>query len=113
MPLLAYEESTWLRDCKIYRWNWRNTTSQPRLSSDVVVTGVGLSNTADQLTNAIFGALDVNKDGKLSKEELLAADKLLMKFDDNDDEILTPQEILATAVNPFASPGATGGGLPA
>ena len=78
-----------------------------------VVTGTGLSNTADQLTNALFGALDGNKDGKLSREELLAADKLLLKFDDNDDEILTPQEILATAINPYAPPPQQRGGLPA
>ena len=70
----------------------------------IVVTGQGQANTADQLTNALFGALDANKDGKLSKEELLVADKILMRFDDNDDEMVTPQEILATAINPFAPP---------
>jgi Ca2+-binding EF-hand superfamily protein len=69
-----------------------------------VVTGSGLAATADQLTNAIFATLDANKDGLLSKEELLVADKLLMRFDDNDDEMITPQEILATAINPYNPP---------
>ncbi len=69
-----------------------------------VVTGSGLATTADQLTNAIFATLDANKDGLLSKEELLAAHQLLMRFDDNDDEMVTPQEILATAINPYNPP---------
>jgi Ca2+-binding EF-hand superfamily protein len=75
-----------------------------------VVTGTGLANTADQLTNALFAALDANRDGKLSREELLATDKILMRFDDNDDEMVTPQEILATAINPYAPPPQRQGG---
>jgi Ca2+-binding EF-hand superfamily protein len=66
------------------------------------VTGAGRGNATDQLTNALFAALDVNKDGKLSKEKVARADKVLMKFDDNDDEMITPQELLGVARDPFA-----------
>ena len=66
-----------------------------------VVTVPGQANTADQLTNALFAALDNNNDGKLTKEKLQAADKILLRFDDNDDELITPQELLATAIDPY------------
>jgi Ca2+-binding EF-hand superfamily protein len=66
-----------------------------------VVTAPGQANTADQLTNALFAALDPNNDGKLTKEKLQVADKILLRFDDNDDELITPQELLATAIDPY------------
>jgi Ca2+-binding EF-hand superfamily protein len=55
----------------------------------------------DPVTDALFNALDVNRDGKLSREELAdAARVLLARFDDNDDEMLTPQELAANAAQP-------------
>lgn len=46
------------------------------------------------LSNAIFRALDANSDGKLSAEELAAADKSLLKLDLDDDECITPLELV-------------------
>lgn len=67
------------------------------------ITGASQDTTGDQLTNALFDALDTNKDGKLTKEKLRFADKVLIsKFDDNDDELITPQELLAVASDPYA-----------
>ncbi len=48
---------------------------------------------ADALTDVLFKALDANKDGKLSKAELLAAGESLAKFDENDDELISLQEL--------------------
>ncbi len=49
----------------------------------------GQDGTADR----VFDLLDTNKDGKLSREELLAAEKILFPFDTNDDELVSPAEL--------------------
>lgn len=47
------------------------------------------------LSNAIFKALDTNGDGKFSADELAGAEKaLLAKFDLDDDECVTPLELV-------------------
>ncbi len=57
----------------------------------------GLS--ANALTNLLFAVLDTDKDGKLSKEELQAAEKMLHQFDANDDELVSASELLADTPN--------------
>ena len=46
------------------------------------------------LTETLFKILDTNKDGKLSKEEMMAAERVLHKYDLNDDEVISSQELL-------------------
>jgi Ca2+-binding EF-hand superfamily protein len=46
------------------------------------------------LSEALFRHLDVNKDGKLSKEELAVADRLVARLDSNDDETLDATELM-------------------
>jgi Ca2+-binding EF-hand superfamily protein len=50
---------------------------------------------ANALTDALFAILDTDKDGKLSRAELEAAEKILRQFDTNDDELVSAQELIA------------------
>jgi Ca2+-binding EF-hand superfamily protein len=59
--------------------------------------------TVEAVSEAIFALLDTNKDGKLTKEELAAAPVVLLRLDQNDDEMIVPQEL--------AKPAPLGGGM--
>jgi Ca2+-binding EF-hand superfamily protein len=51
----------------------------------------------DALADAVFNLLDVNKDGKLSRAEIEACEQTLMKYDADDDEMISLEEVgLAT-----------------
>src|SRR5262249_45417565 len=60
----------------------------------------------EEVRKAIFALLDTNKDGKLSKEELSAAPDVLLRLDDDEDEIITAAELV-----PYARPADPFGGI--
>jgi Ca2+-binding EF-hand superfamily protein len=79
----------------------------------VLATGEGQGYAADVLTEALFLHLDTNHDGKLSRDELLAAPTVLAKLDLDDDELISARE-LALSLNrpvPFNRQG-NGPGVP-
>src|SRR5205807_1882076 len=78
---------------------------------------------AGALTDSLFARLDRDKDGKLSRKELAQATASLLKLDLDDDEAVTPQEVVANLYQlppqgPFIRPPAAfgqpspGGALP-
>jgi Ca2+-binding EF-hand superfamily protein len=52
--------------------------------------------TSDKLTEALFQHLDLDKDGKLSQAEILAAPASLQKLDLDEDEIIGADELVAS-----------------
>lgn len=54
-----------------------------------------------QLTDTLFRHLDLNKDGKLSRDELDRATDCLRTFDVDDDEMVTMAELLQNQNNPY------------
>lgn len=48
---------------------------------------------AAKLTHELFALLDANKDGKLTRGEVMQAEKILLTHDKDDDECLSPLEI--------------------
>ncbi len=64
------------------------------------------------LSETLFKILDVDKDGKLSQQELAAAEIVLHKYDQNDDEVVTAQELTQAIVMPASFPGMTAPAAP-
>lgn len=65
----------------------------------------------DSMTAELFARLDKNKDGKLTEDELKAAEKLLIPLDSDEDETVSGAELLANpVVKSLASLGATQSG---
>jgi Ca2+-binding EF-hand superfamily protein len=68
------------------------------------------------LTDALFKHLDLDHDGKLSAQELARAEKSLAALDVNDDEFITPEELVPGLEFGFgrpAQPPGPGGAAPA
>jgi Ca2+-binding EF-hand superfamily protein len=63
----------------------------------------GQFTTQDLVGQALFRHLDLNKDGKLSREELQQAEATLSKLDADDDELVSAQELTGAQQNVFAS----------
>jgi Ca2+-binding EF-hand superfamily protein len=57
-------------------------------------SGKGIEPPVETVSAAIFNLLDTNGDGKLSKEELTAAPDVLLRMDEDQDEMITPRELV-------------------
>jgi Ca2+-binding EF-hand superfamily protein len=51
----------------------------------------------EEVAEATFALLDTNRDGKLTKDELAAAPSVLLKRDEDDDEMITAAEVAPSA----------------
>ena len=59
---------------------------------------------SEALNKVLFKHLDANNDGKLSKEELSAAASVLRRFDYDDDEMISEQELLPAQGSAMTAP---------
>jgi Ca2+-binding EF-hand superfamily protein len=62
---------------------------------------------AKQINDSIYKRLDVDPAGKLTQEKLARLPDLLRSLDENEDEMLSSQELSLDTPNPYATPVAT------
>jgi Ca2+-binding EF-hand superfamily protein len=75
------------------RYLGRGGGTDPRVILEAQALGARVPPRAD-LNEALFTLLDTNKDGKLSREELAAAPAVLAKLDQDEDEMITGEELV-------------------
>ena len=77
------------------------STEQSPFAAYAFLFGGGRGEPAvDAVSKAIFDHLDTNKTGKLSLKELEAATTVLLKLDENEDEIVSTRELVPNAPLP-------------
>jgi Ca2+-binding EF-hand superfamily protein len=86
------EFKDWLRRNGATPFQFRTGNNQP---GQLVFVSNGMPQplSPDALNDKLFSLLDTNKDGKLSREELAKAPAILGKFDLDDDETVSTQEL--------------------
>ena len=57
----------------------------------------------EAINKAIFTLLDTNRDGKLTKDELAAAPAVLLRLDENEDDLVTTRELVPNTKRDMAS----------
>jgi Ca2+-binding EF-hand superfamily protein len=70
------------------------------LGGAAVFSGQRPEPTSDQVSAAIFSLLDTNGDGKLTRQELAAAESVLLRLDQDDDDLISPREIVPNTKRP-------------
>lgn len=87
------------------RFRVASTAPNPVMGAAAFLGGPRPEPSITAVSEAIFTLLDVNKDGKLTRDELAAAPAVLLRMDEDEDEIVTTRELVPDAeasANPFA-----------
>src|SRR5262249_43532913 len=77
-----------------FQFNFGQAQPNPLGAAAVLLGGPRAEPSVAAVARALFTPPDTNRDGKLSKEELAAAPAALLRLDEDDDEIVTPQELV-------------------
>jgi Ca2+-binding EF-hand superfamily protein len=80
-----------------FQFSFPSSQGNPIASFAALYGGGRVEPSVEDVRKAIFDLLDTDKDGKLSKAELEAAPAVLLKLDENEDEIITPHELVPDA----------------
>ena len=80
-----------------FQFSFPSSQGNPFASFAALYGGGRVEPSVEDVRKAIFDLLDTDKDGKLSKAELEAAPSVLLKLDENEDEIITPHELVPDA----------------
>ncbi len=91
------ELADWYRRNGAAPFQFRTAAPQPNQFIAVRFAGQQPALSADALNEKLFTLLDADKDGKLSREELSRAPAILQKFDADDDETVSIQEMSGNA----------------
>jgi Ca2+-binding EF-hand superfamily protein len=72
-------------------------SAPPTQNIRIRLANAGSDTTAEQMTDRLFKLLDTDGDGKLSRKELEAAPAILGSLDVNEDEMISPAELMGEA----------------
>ena len=67
-------------------------------------TGVAPDPGVEAIRSAVFSLFDVKKTGKITRGDLLQAEKILLRHDENDDEMITTRELPVSVAPRFKYP---------
>jgi Ca2+-binding EF-hand superfamily protein len=76
-----------------FQFNFGGNQPNPLGAAAALFGGGRAEPSVEAVSRAIFDLLDSNKDGKLSKEELAAAPAVLLRVDEDEDEMIVPAEL--------------------
>jgi Ca2+-binding EF-hand superfamily protein len=95
------ELAAWYRKNGLAPFHFQVNSPQANpLGLAAAYTGGGVDPSVDEVSEAVFAQLDANKDGKLTREELAAAPEVLLRLDEDEDEIVTARELVPNARPP-------------
>jgi Ca2+-binding EF-hand superfamily protein len=80
-----------------FQFQFDSNQANPIGAFAAILGGPRSEPSVEAVSKAIFNLLDTNKDGKLSKEELEAAPAVLLRLDEDEDEVVTAQELVPDA----------------
>src|SRR5262249_17223466 len=81
-------------DAQVELADFQRYYQKQRVGAVQVTVNQTAANFTSPVSDTLFKLLDQDKYGKLSKQELLEADKILARLDGDDDEMVTAQEIV-------------------
>lgn len=90
---LDANSDSFVDEAEIARWYRQASAGQ-------ITLGFGRSAGTDRLTQALMKAIDLNSDGVLEELEIRTASASFQKLDANEDELVTPNELVPNAVYP-------------
>jgi Ca2+-binding EF-hand superfamily protein len=77
-----------------FQFQFASNQANPLGAISAILGGPRAEPSVEAVSKAIFNLLDTDRDGKLSRAELEAAPAVLLRLDEDEDEIITPQELV-------------------
>jgi Ca2+-binding EF-hand superfamily protein len=99
------ELSAWYRKNGFgpFQFQFSSAQGNPIAMGAAMLSGGRGEPSASAVSEAIFTLLDTNQDGKLTKEKLAAAPAVLLRLDEDEDEMILPRELVPNAANPLGN----------
>jgi Ca2+-binding EF-hand superfamily protein len=99
------ELSAWYRKNGFgpFQFQFSSAQGNPIAMGAALLNGGRSEPSASAVSEAIFNLLDTNQDGRLTKEKLAVAPTILLRLDEDEDEMIVPRELVPNAANPLGN----------